>query len=175
MPVPHTLGKSLQGIVIPVIDHHGISCVPSTQYHLTLAFLGERTEQDLIDLFERFDQTLQHSSPRRISCTGILTFPSGAVPRTIVTPVTEGRDEIIRISRDLRSSLKITGRMGKPIPHLTLARVRKGTSIDRGKLVRSLGPLIDITFIPEEIVLYRSHLERSGSRYEKLRSIRLHK
>ncbi len=175
IPAPREFGTTLHGKIMPSLDRHGIFCVPQTQYHITLAFLGEREAQELPGLFERFDHVMHDHLVSSVHCKGVITFPSGAAPRTIVTPVIEGKEQMIRIAKELRTGLGVTGRMGKSIPHLTVARVRKGTSIDRGKLVRSLGPLIDIRFIPEEIVLFRSHLERSGARYERLRSIRLHK
>ena len=173
IPVPPEVAGPLHGIIVRNLGRSGISCIPQERYHITLAFLGERDDAALPEIVRAFEQAAGSFPLPPVHCRGITAFPSGAAPRTIVSPAAEGKREISELDRALHRALGIKGRQGKSIPHLTVARVRRGASIDRDRLVGSLGPLVDIRFTPGEIVLYRSFLERSGARYERLRSIRL--
>jgi RNA 2',3'-cyclic 3'-phosphodiesterase len=52
------------------------------------------------------------------------------------------------------------------LPHVTVARVRRGARAPRGELA----PPPALPFVPPALTLYRSHMSREGARYEPLAS-----
>lgn len=55
------------------------------------------------------------------------------------------------------------------LPHVTVARVRRGEKAPRGELA----PPPEVRFAPTALTLYRSHLSPKGARYEALAGVEL--
>ena len=102
-----------------------LKLVEPENLHLTLAFIGEVPPP----IVEAARRALGEVSLRRfkIRLVGIGAFPTINRPRVVWVGVSEGREELQVLAREVRASLK---RHGVPfdkkefVPHLTIARVK---------------------------------------------------
>ena len=134
------------------------------QMHLTLAFLGEQPEERLASLCEIGSQVAKHNAPTTLRTAGLGGFPAPAQARVLWLGV-EANADLEAMAIDLWKGLENRGftPAAKPFTaHFTLARFAHLTDI--GPFKPSPAPLkIQI----HELVLYESHLNPKGARYEK--------
>ena len=139
--------------------------VPIENQHLTLKFLGGTPEEKVIGVIESCSAVASSNSPRSVGLGELGVFPS--LRRVSVLWV--GVSDEGGILKDLASGLddELSRRGWEPekrpyVPHLTLARFKPPQRL------RDLPMLPDDrpTFEIDAIVLYRSHLGPTGSRYE---------
>jgi 2'-5' RNA ligase len=98
-------------------------CRPDT-WHVTLAFLGEVSEEALTDLKERLGRAAARNTPMELALAGGGHFGG----RTLWTGVQGERDRLGRLAESVNSvarrcHIKVDERPFRP--HLTLARVRE--------------------------------------------------
>ena len=181
-----------------VLDHLGhllddlssrdlpVRWVAPNALHLTLHFIGEVPIERAELLRMSFaNLTLKTVQARLFSgTTGV--FPNQKRPRVIWIGLEGQTDRLTELYRTVDSMLD---RLGLPTedrsfrPHLTLGRARD--TVDQlfpYQLVEALASpsireIIDhpIEFTVSDLHLYRSHLEKSGARYETLATIKLPK
>jgi 2'-5' RNA ligase len=141
-----------------------------TQWHLTLAFLGEVGDEARTDLSARLDRTAARHPPMRLALHGAGRFGD----RVLWTRVA---GDVVAL-RGLAASVRAAARRARvdvedrPYrAHLTLARGRDGA--DLRPLVVALAGFAGRTWTAAELHLVRSHLAAGPgrtSRYEPLAS-----
>ena len=138
--------------------------------HLTLCFLGSRPTAEiplLADVLEpcgEYEGELSLGAPiwlppRRPGSLAIEVHDSGGSLASLQSAVVEA----------LRSACDWQPRPGRYRPHITVIRSRDGAGASEGVLPATPR----LRFTPEAMVLYRSHLDRAGARYEPLATFRL--
>ncbi len=133
--------------------------------HLTLAFLGEQPEDGLPPLRRVGEEVAgrHRQIPLRTSLLGGFPRSRGA---HVLWLGLEANPALESFVADLREALLRWGLPQDPKPfaaHLTLARFLMPVDIT------ALGPAPEaFVWEAQELVLYRSHLEPKGARYEKL-------
>lgn len=109
-------------------EPHGISIVEEAAYHITLLFLGERTEEDIGNILAAVRHAAELFAPFVVSIEGVSCFTMES-PRVVYLSVGKGSDQIKRLHSQLESGFLQSGiRLKKEkgfIPHLTIARVRR--------------------------------------------------
>ena len=135
-------------------DQRGIRFVPPENWHMTLRFLGESDEREVVDALDGFDRG-DPSPP--VARLGPAVDVMGG--RALVIPVT-GLDELARAVE------RATKHLGEPprkrfVGHLTLARCARGA-----RMPEVLGAPFADEFPVAEIALVQSRLEPTGARYE---------
>jgi len=135
-------------------DQRGIRFVPPENWHMTLRFLGESDEREVVDALDGFDHG---DPPPPVARLGPAVDVMGG--RALVIPVT-GLDELARAVE------RATKHLGEPprkrfVGHLTLARCARGA-----RMPEVLGAPFADEFPVAEIALVQSRLEPTGARYE---------
>ncbi|OGO17810.1 MAG: 2'-5' RNA ligase [Chloroflexi bacterium RBG_16_48_8] len=157
------------------LGSENIRWMKASGIHLTLKFLGETPENQIV----RIGRTLKDITPQfssfkmRIGNFGC--FPNLSRPRVLWIGVHEQTGTLEQLSRILESELAKLGfkKEGRPFnPHLTLGRIRKGirsselTRLSRGLETIQINELG--TEMLKEICLFSSTLRPSGAEYTKL-------
>jgi 2'-5' RNA ligase len=144
--------------------------------HVTLCFLGNRPAEEIDAI-----------AAQLAACGGLagglslgapLWLPPHR-PRTLAVELHDEQGRLARLQRSVEAALEeldaLQAAEGSPNPptkhrhfrpHVTVARMRSGT-VPRE---RSLPPTPALSFLPTELVLYRSWLSPHGASYEQLAS-----
>jgi 2'-5' RNA ligase len=152
--------------------------VPAENLHITLAFLGNRPEQDVERVAEAIEQSLAPAPP--IELLDPVARPPRGRPRLFVLPALSPGAEQIQAQL---SQILISERLYEPEkrpfwPHVTVARVRAERRGSRrpseaGKPPGRLPSELSKPFHGIRVVLYRSELQPSGARYVPLAQVKL--
>lgn len=138
--------------------------VERENFHITLSFLGEKTDQELEKIKNNLKDLTISLKKRLIFFTKLKLIPSENFVKVLVIEVL-GLDDISKRIEDL------VGGDVKP-PHLTLLRVKN--VIDRNSLIKfSRLQKFDETMEVKDLKLMKSVLRRSGPIYEVMESFPL--
>jgi RNA 2',3'-cyclic 3'-phosphodiesterase len=160
----------------------GIRWVDPAGIHLTLAFLGELTDDQLIAAQEAAIQTTKRSAPFSYQLSRLGTFGSPRQPRVIWIGITEPLGMLQRVHQTLNDELlqRAFEVDTRPFaPHFTLARVKASLSSEEQRHLHNLlhGDQQNITtlqrFTAEHLVVMKSELLPTGARYTVLNSFKL--
>lgn len=166
IPVPDDIRKRLESLQADLSV--GRLADPET-FHVTLAFLGEEPVERVEAAHEAL--TGLRVAPLSVRLDGLGSF-GGREARTLFVAVAPS-EPLAALHRKVRSLLHGAGIMPgheRFRPHVTLARFRPGQGDDPG-LARFLTRHVGFGSAPfpvSEVVLYRSHLTRSGAVHEAL-------
>jgi 2'-5' RNA ligase len=143
--------------------------------HVTLMFLGEVGDADLDKVRAVLREFSAKEKAFRISLSMLGYFGNARFPRTVWIGISEGRQEISRICREMNRMLAgIREDSREPRPHLTLARVKSVRGAE--SLLEKIRELRDVNIGEvevKEIKLMRSMLQPSGPVYSELESFPL--
>jgi 2'-5' RNA ligase len=107
----------------------GVKWVESENLHLTLLFLGDVDDRDLMKVCRAADRAAQDHAPFVVSLEGVGCFPNMRRPRTIWAGIGSGAVEVVKLFEDLATALESQGLYrpeDRPFePHVTLGRVNK--------------------------------------------------
>jgi 2'-5' RNA ligase len=145
--------------------------VPAGNLHLTLAFLGSRSEDDAAAVGALLPGCARPLGPLQTADALWLA------PRrpSVLTVALRAGDALAGLQADLVGALEPTigfVAQKRPFrPHVTVGRVPRGTRIDTHRPLEPPAPAL--SFHPPSLTLYRSHTGRGGARYEPLAQVRL--
>jgi 2'-5' RNA ligase len=179
-----------------VLDHLGhllddlssrnlpVRWVAPNALHLTLHFIGEVPIERAELLRMSFANLTPKTGQARLATGGLGVFPNQKRPRVIwigLNGQTDRLTELYNTVGGLLDRLDIPTEDRSFRPHLTLGRARDTVDqlfpyqLGEAFQTSSIREIVDhpIEFTISELILYRSHLEKSGARYESLATIRL--
>jgi 2'-5' RNA ligase len=146
--------------------------VPPENWHVTLAFLGEVTEQLLHSLAEAIEPVVAASRRMSLPLVGLEWFPSPSKAR-LLAMTAEAPEPLSALQRDLVAAL---GRAGFHTenrvyrPHLTLARYRGA----RKRFAPPELPLVKVIEMPlEAVTLFQSIPGKRAPVYQPLQDFGL--
>lgn len=144
--------------------------VPERNWHVTLAFLGDQSEETLATLPERLTASLQEQAEFNVGLTRIDMFPD-VRSRIIAAWVTTTPELGLLYQRiwHAADSLGIVKDAQAFLPHITLGRFRKG----RSTVISSQA--VNSVFRVRQITLFKSQRTPKGSIYTPLASLPLMK
>lgn len=164
-PVP--VRDELEGFVGPRREAEpALRWVQPEHWHVTLAFLGQVTDDDADQLTDRLVPIAQRSAPFELALGGAGCFPHPGAAKALWLGAQVGASELEALARRCRTAASRTGIQvdgGRFQPHLTLARSNRGTAARRWlSLLDTFG-----TFSWEvtDFVLIDSELTRGGPRH----------
>ena len=116
-----------------------VTWVARVAVHLTLSFLGEVAEPDVVDLLKRLADPMK-VEPFEVEWHGLGAFPSPRHPRTLWIGVSKGARELGRLESPLSRRLDRVEVDAQPYrPHLTVGRVRTpGAGVNWEHLFQSI-------------------------------------
>jgi RNA 2',3'-cyclic 3'-phosphodiesterase len=169
--VRDTLGAAAERLraVAPRAD---VRWTAVTAMHLTLAFLGEVAEERVTAIRDALVGVTSWTPPIALVCGALGTFPGAARPRVVWAGIVDGLRELGLLAAGVADALEPLGFAPERRPfrgHVTLGRVRSPRGFS--PLARELDAAGRATFgrwTASHVVLYRSHLHRTGSVYEAL-------
>jgi 2'-5' RNA ligase len=153
--------------------------VDKDNLHLTLKFLGEINKSQIEQVQTVMAQSLEGYQPVDIEISGLGMYPDKRVPRVIWLGISGG-EHLLEFHKTLDQSLARLGIKpeGRPYsPHLTIARVRRGTDKNIAKEIGEtlsqfkVEPLGAIHI--DRVLLYQSELTPSGPVYTTLYTVHL--
>lgn len=139
--------------------------------HLTLKFLGDVEEKRFQSINKTVEMVASAFQPFEMSIEGTGAFPSRGIPRVMWLGAKDDSGNLSRVQEKLEDEFARVGFKKETRafhPHLTLARVR---APEDAKELREEHERLDFktpSFTVEEIVVMRSELSPSGSRYTKI-------
>ena len=146
--------------------------VPDASLHLTLAFLGQRPEEDAATAAAVLDAAAG-PAPRLALGAALLLPPRGA--RVLCVAVADPDGTLAALQARVSDGLEAAGvyvAERRPFrAHATAARLRAGARSPR-RVPAAAAPA-PLAFRAEALTLYRSRLGRAGARYEPLHRIAL--
>jgi 2'-5' RNA ligase len=102
--------------------------VDAGQAHITLRFLGQRSDEEQTRIVRAAAAAAAGVSPFSLAVGGLGVFPDERRPHTLWMGLTKGRPELIALAARLDLELHGAGFApeGRPyVPHLTLARIKQ--------------------------------------------------
>jgi RNA 2',3'-cyclic 3'-phosphodiesterase len=177
------LQRHLAGVIRQMVQVlPGIHWVDPAGIHLTLAFLGELTAEQLASAQDATIQVAKQSVsfPYQLSRLGIFGPPQQ--PRVIWMGITESSGMLQRVHQALNAALLQRGFAvdARPFsPHFTLARVKAPLSSKELQQLQRLlvgnqqGIVTAQRFSVEHLVVVKSELQRVGPQYTVLNSFKL--
>jgi 2'-5' RNA ligase len=137
-----------------------------TSFHVTLAFLGHRPEEDVPAVGAVLAGLAEREPPKLALGEALLLPPRRA--RVLTVALVDGGGGLGALQAELAEALADAGVYAperRPFrPHVTLARLRSGARAPR----TIDGAPEAVAFRAGAVVLYRSHVGRGGARYEPL-------
>jgi len=132
--------------------------------HLTLAFLGE-VSQDFIEVATaRLTEVASGHRPFPMQLKGLGAFPCPTRARIVWAGVEQGRTDVCALQAGVVKALRSVGYQPerRPFsPHLTIGRLRMPGDVSRAAAVQFESEF----FIVERVVLFRSVLTPTGPVY----------
>lgn len=147
----------------------GLRWATQDAWHLTLAFLGEVSEEKAAALAPRLERAARRHPALSLSFGPGGAFPAPGRARVLWAGIDGDRAALTALARSVAAGARRAG-AGPPDedrkfrPHVTLARCR--APADVGPLVRSLAGYAGSPWTAAEIHLIRSYLGQGPPRYE---------
>lgn len=142
------------------------------QLHVTLSFLGQVADAELLDVSARVLETARRFSPFAIRVRAAGGFPNAWRPSVLWLGVEADAPDLAGVAAGLEAAWRQLGRSVEAReyrPHLTLARAsQRGGDARLGQLVERLAAVDLGSCEVREIVLYRSDSSATGARYTAL-------
>lgn len=142
--------------------------------HLTLKFLGDVVEADLVRVTDTLQSVCERHDAFEVEPSGFGAFPSAKRARILWVGVGEGAGRLRALADDVERSLRSLGfePERRPYwPHLTLGRARGRPAVLEAAGITAPGP----GFTVESVDLVESVLGTAGATYSTLASRALRK
>ena len=199
LPLPAAARRELAGWVPSALaaDADHLRLVDPVGYHATVHFFGPLAADDLSRAHALCGQVAEAlPAPLRCALTGLAQLPPRGAARVVCAVFGEGHDALAAFLAEARNRIGAAAfavPARSPLPHVTVARVRRGRHWrmpDRVALAGTgtaaadgTGRRIDLRrqrghgaaparFVLDQLVLFESRLHRAGARYVPLTSRR---
>lgn len=169
LPLPAPARRELAARCAPLLAAaDALRPVAPAGYHVTVHFFGNLSGGDLVRACElcRRD-TLREMVPLRCRLTGLAQLPPHGPARVVHAVFGGGADalaDFLARMRGLAAGAGFPVDRRPPRPHVTVARVRRARNWTAPAPVTWSGAW----FLLDRLVLFESHLDRAGARYEAL-------
>lgn len=155
-----------------------IRWVNPASIHLTLAFLGELNDSQVVQAIEAAEVAARKVKPFVYRLTSLGAFGSPRAPRVIWMGIEETSGALVRLHRALNHELKerrfeVDRRPFSP--HLTLARIKAPLEPEEQQRLQQLltgkqpGLISSDAYAVNSLYVMKSELQRSGALYTCLR------
>ena len=156
----------------------GLRTVRPEGVHLTLKFLGNVPRSDTPTVASAISSVVGQFRPITVEIGGFGAYPGDHAPRVLWAGIS-GADELVRLRGDIEESMTSQGFAADSrrwSPHLTLGRIRDGTSKrDRQmawKALSNLEPISQKTTV-SSVSLVASRLTPKGAVYSTLETFKM--
>lgn len=176
VPPPEALAPLVTLLAALRAEHpDGVTWVPPERLHVTLAFLGDVSEETAARVGGRLDEVAATTATFELRIEGGGAFPRAARPRVLWAGVEGEVDALASLARDTRRAARaahVAVERAPYVPHVTVARVRRGTFAAGPAVVDALAAVRGAPWPVGDFVLMQSLLGPKPS-YERLDQWRL--
>ncbi len=166
-------------IAVPLLDEprHALAAlldgplpgrvVRPQNWHLTLRFVGDTDELTYERLLGALDE-VDFGEPFRATFGALGAFPAPAKATVLWVGFSDGLVGFDRLARVVEEASERAGMPPEERPfraHLTLSRIRPHQDV---RSVVARPPLAGVSWMVDEVDVFRSHLGPGGPRYERL-------
>ena len=148
----------------------GVKWTEAEGMHITLLFLGEVDDRELVDVFRAVKSAAGREPPFAVQVSGVGAFPTQRRPKVLWAGITEGSAELRRVFGGIEASLMERGIYRKEerayTPHLTLGRI--SGEAEGETLAAEIPKLADWNggnSMVNEVLVYSSNMRREGPEY----------
>jgi len=169
--IPSDIKKKLYSDYKKYRDELKVRWVKPENLHITLKFLGNCSYNKIYNLCNNLDSYLHGFGEFNIQIGGYAAFPKGKNPRVIWIKALSESSKLIEICNIVDSISSKSGfpkEIRKPVPHITIARIREPLNIYLSNL--NLSENI-YEFKCKGVEIFKSTLTRNGSIYEVIDTI----
>ncbi|MBI4993909.1 RNA 2',3'-cyclic phosphodiesterase [Candidatus Wolfebacteria bacterium] len=159
-------------------EFKGLKFIPSENWHLTIIFLGNQSEEKIKDIVASIKQSTEEFE---INFDKIILAPPDTIEKKMIwfTASQKTNDLISKIKNNLdnqlnKNGLKFKNDFKKFNGHITLSRFDNINNLPKD-FVKKLPIKLPISFAVESIDLMESHLKPTGAEYECLFSAKFAK
>ncbi|MBI4152876.1 RNA 2',3'-cyclic phosphodiesterase [Candidatus Woesearchaeota archaeon] len=146
--------------------------VSAENLHITLSFVGDVEEGNIIFIVEKLISALAHHETIKIAVVGSGVFP--AVERINVVWVGLKNGALTDLIKKINATLSINAGHEEETPHVTIARVKSGKNKQKIREVVEQFKQFDFgTFVADKITLYESELTSAGPVYHIVKEVEL--
>jgi 2'-5' RNA ligase len=171
--VPRSAGKVVAAAIRPWREAFpNARWVAPENWHVTLKFLGWTAERLVPWVEETVAGIVDAQHPITARVQGLGAFPSTRRGRVLWAGIDDPADSFAALVEDLETGLReeFRAEIRRFHPHLTVARSEPPLRLPDSYADT---PLASEAFVAEEVVLFRSHVQRRSTRYESLRAFPL--
>jgi 2'-5' RNA ligase len=164
--------RKIETILDKLSTFKGIRPVKPNQLHLTLKFLGEVSENRLVEIEKELHLIELLSFETELSHMGF--FPNEHRPRVIWIGLSEGKSQLITLAREIDERLSKIGfpkEKRKFSPHLTVGRIKRLYPDEQQKVVdyiHSIDSVVGKKEVIKSFIFKKSTLTPQGAIYENL-------
>jgi len=156
----------------------GVKWVEPQNLHLTLLFLGEIDDREVVDICRTVETVCCDVAPFPMTLAGTGAFPTPRRPRTLIVHVTEGADELKALYAALEKPLLELGCFRREdrayTPHLTLGRVKSDPHTDElASVIKQFAQWQGGQTQVREVLVMSSQLRQVGPEYTVLSRAKL--
>lgn len=144
-----------------------VKFVEPENLHFTLKFLGEVSEGEIKNIINSVGDCVKGFNSFKIGIRGLDYFGNNKYVRTLWLGVDEGKDELVKLMKNVSSCLRAGKEEGTP--HLTIGRVKSGGN--REILLNFINKYEDVKLgemVVKNVKLKRSVLTGKGPIYSDL-------
>ncbi len=141
---------------------------PAANWHITLNFLGDLNENQIVDIDEALLQFELEDFELRLEGAGCFVH-EGQSQYLWLKPMPD--DDLQKCYQKLRYLFEKQGvhfEKRAYVPHMTLAKIKKTPNMALEKYVTEKAGYKSEFFFAENIILYQSHLTKHGSIYKEI-------
>ena len=172
IPVDNPAQQQINELLKPIKKSvQGVRWVPEHNWHLTLAFLGNRTDRVVENLVQSMDQAYQQETVFQTGLSSLRRFPGST--GNIIALVFKDDTRLDHLFQATQAFLVENGfhfSRQQFLPHITLGRVRSASPLNS-----ILNQQINIHLQIDKIAFFQSTLTKTGSIYLALKETELRK
>jgi len=167
VPVDDAAAAQLGMACAALQGQRGWRWLPASNWHVTVAFLGNLDDALLPALTALGERVAQMAGRCTLRFRGLEWWPQGKRPRLLAAVAPEAgallplRDRLAEGLDQLAVPFD-----HRPLhPHITLLRLQRGEPVDAEQLRALVLPALDVELPVSELLLYRSEASPTGRRY----------
>jgi 2'-5' RNA ligase len=174
LPLPSAARGELARLTEAALTPHAahLRLVDPAGYHATVHFFGALATDELNRARALCGQVVEAlAAPLRCAVAGLAQLPARGPARVVHAEFGDGRGALAAFLTEARERIAAAAfpvPARSPLPHVTVARVRRGR---RWRLADPVA-VAGVPFVLDQLVLFESHLHPSGARYVPLTSAR---
>lgn len=172
------IGRKIQSIYCPELfskkyNSKQIKWIPIENIHLTLSFIGDIKDTELINIIKLLEHNISvHSFKINIEGTGI--FQLNQIAKILWLGISNGKEKLKNLNKQINQCISVYIKVNNNTfkPHITVARVKSTlTKIDVLPFLNTVYSPIEIYI--NSIYLYQSTLTPNGVKYSTIKKFPL--